>query len=196
MQASPTRGQARRLPALLALALLASCGTLDNGRGWGQDATLLPGWSRIGSAARKAALDPFTWVPLALAVGLSIDRMDHEIGDWAAENTPIFGSNRAADDFSDHARKALQQLSTVTPLLTDSGDEPGPWMAAKLRGLGVRAISTESRRLLTESTKVWVGRGRPDDSDRRSMPSGHTSAAFNYARWISEDLNQIGRAHV
>jgi membrane-associated phospholipid phosphatase len=40
--------------------LRLGCGTLANGRGWGQDATLSPGWEQVGKAALNAALEPET----------------------------------------------------------------------------------------------------------------------------------------
>ena len=40
---------------LLALAALTRCGTPPNGRGWGQDATLFPGWRQVRNAAVNAA---------------------------------------------------------------------------------------------------------------------------------------------
>jgi hypothetical protein len=43
---------------LLASIALAGCGRLPDGRGWGQDVTIVPGWDRVGRAAREAASDP------------------------------------------------------------------------------------------------------------------------------------------
>ena len=39
---------------ILVSGMFFGCGTLPNGRGWGQDATLLPGWRRIAKAALDA----------------------------------------------------------------------------------------------------------------------------------------------
>lgn len=36
---------------------------MPDGRRWGQDVTLFPGCERLGRAAKKALLDPGTWVP-------------------------------------------------------------------------------------------------------------------------------------
>jgi hypothetical protein len=36
------------------VALAAACGTLPDGKGWGEEVTLLPGWSRVGEAALSA----------------------------------------------------------------------------------------------------------------------------------------------
>jgi hypothetical protein len=61
---------------LLLVACVAGCSTLPNGRGWGQDATLAPGWARVGQAAVQAACDPKVWVPLAGAAVFQIDGWD------------------------------------------------------------------------------------------------------------------------
>ena len=52
------------LVLLLASTLLAGCGTLPDGRLWGQDATLVPGWDRVRDSAVGAARDPWVWGPL------------------------------------------------------------------------------------------------------------------------------------
>ena len=48
-----------RCLALFSLvALTAACGTLPNGRAWGEDATATPGW-RVSAAARAMAQPSF-----------------------------------------------------------------------------------------------------------------------------------------
>jgi len=60
-----TRTPIAALPLLLSLAGMAvsGCGTMPNGRGWGQDAIYPFDWKRIPQAAKRAALDPVTWGP-------------------------------------------------------------------------------------------------------------------------------------
>ena len=52
---------------------LAGCGTLSNGRGWGQDAIYPVELKNIPRAALNALIDPQTFVPAAgaLVFGLS-----------------------------------------------------------------------------------------------------------------------------
>ena len=78
------------------LPLLAGCGTMANGRGWGQDATLFPGWDRVGQAALNAALEPQTWSPAIGAALFQIDNWDRHASNWATQHTPIFGSQSNA----------------------------------------------------------------------------------------------------
>jgi hypothetical protein len=57
--------------AMLAASLLAGCGTLSNGRGWGKDAIVPVNSTRIGRAALEALLDVQTLLP---AVGAAVFR--------------------------------------------------------------------------------------------------------------------------
>src|SRR5690242_2252904 len=86
--------------AVAALALSA-CATLPNGRLWGQDATLRPGWERVRDSAVEAARDPWVWAPLVGAAAFQIDNWDRRTSDWAREHTPVFGSQHSAEKWSD-----------------------------------------------------------------------------------------------
>src|SRR5512135_2006386 len=77
---------------ILCSCILSACGTMANGRGWGQDATLAPGWGRVGQAALNAAMAPATWAPAAGAAALQFGHADRKIVDWAARENPVFGS--------------------------------------------------------------------------------------------------------
>ncbi len=129
----PTR---RRLLAWvcgwIAVLLLSTtgCGALPNGRGWGQDATLRPGWERVITSAIRAAKDPLVWAPLAGAAVLQIDDADKSISDWAVDNTPIFGSVDSAKDARGYFGTLSDVALATTLLATPSGDgarrlEPG-----------------------------------------------------------------------
>jgi hypothetical protein len=41
------------------VTVIAGCATLPNGRRWGEDATIVPGWERVRASAIKAASDPW-----------------------------------------------------------------------------------------------------------------------------------------
>src|SRR5262249_16016817 len=83
---------------------LAGCGTLPNGRRWGQDVTRTGGGEGVGRTDMVNLKDPNTWVPIAGAGLLQIRGLDREISDWARENTPVFGSTENATDASDNWR--------------------------------------------------------------------------------------------
>src|SRR6185295_8792650 len=80
------------LMLLLLIALAPACGTLRNGRRWGEDATLLPSGERLGQAALDGVTDPWTWVPLGSAAAISICGWDENLVEWAREQHPVYGS--------------------------------------------------------------------------------------------------------
>ena len=156
------------------------CGTLSNGRGWGQDATLRPGWARIRRAAIKASSSPETWAPVAAALALQIDDLDGRVSDWASENTPVFGSRDHADKWSDHLVNSSGAVYLLTVLATPSGDDPPEWLKSKFKGLMTGTAAWGLTAGATDLLKGGLGRTRPDGSDNRSLPSGHTSAAASF----------------
>jgi hypothetical protein len=156
------------------------CGTLANGRGWGQDATLSPGWDRIKRAAIKAASSPETWAPVAAALAVQIDDLDGRISDWASKNKPIFGSRDHADEWSDHLVNSSGAVYLITVLATPSGDDPLEWSKSKLKGLMVGTAAWGLTAGASDLLKGALARTRPDGSDNRSLPSGHTSAAASF----------------
>ncbi|MFL6547345.1 MAG: hypothetical protein ACJ8OJ_01540, partial [Povalibacter sp.] len=118
------------LSALIVLST-TGCASLPDGRGWGQDATLTPGWTRVREAATDAAKDPWVWAPLVGAAAFQIDNFDRRTSDWAREHTPVFGSEHNAEQWSDDLRNASAIAEYVTILATPSGDEPGEWIVNK-----------------------------------------------------------------
>jgi hypothetical protein len=173
------------------LALLAGCGTLPSGRGWGEDATWRPGWERVRTSAVNAARDPWVWAPLAGAAVLQIDDLDERTADWASEHTPIFGSQGSAEDWSDDLRKASVLAHYATIVATPSGDDFGEWVLNKARGTLVDVAAVSATGAVTRSLKTSVGRTRPNGADDESFPSGHTSSAAVHTRLASRNLRSI-----
>ena len=159
------------------LVVTPACGTLANGRAWGADATLRPGWGQVRRAAVDAARDPWTWGPLAGALVFSIDDWDEETSAWARAETPVFGSEERAAGASSDLRAWSRYAMLLTTLATPSGDDFAGWVSAKGKGVLVQAAATSAVGLATTELKGAIGRQRPNESDRRSMPSGHTSSA-------------------
>ena len=157
------------------IVLLTGCGTLPNGRRWGQDATLSPGWERVGHAALDAALAPEIWVPAAGALAFQVGNIDRKLADWAADHTPVFGSQKGAARASDALQDATRLAYGITVLATPSGPQFEEWAKAKGKGLAVGAAAIGSTAGVTEALKVGIHRTRPDASDSLSFPSGHTS---------------------
>jgi len=171
--------------------LLCSCGTLPNGRGWGQDATIKPGWVAVRESAVRAARSPYTWAPLAGALLLQIDDWDENISTWAADKTPVFGSRKSAQDASDLFRGLAIAAWATTALATPGGDSSNDWLAAKGKGLTVAAAANLLNGGVTTVLKNWSDRTRPDGSDRKSFPSGHSSFATLSATLAARNLQSI-----
>src|SRR5688572_24217814 len=83
---------------VILVMLCTGCGTMPSGRAWGENAIYPIEWKRLPQAAKNAALDPATWVPLIGAGVIAAGDWDHNISDWATEHTPIFGSKSGAED--------------------------------------------------------------------------------------------------
>ena len=177
--------------ALYSMALLAGCATLPNGRGWGQDATLLPSWERFRDAAVDAVLAPETWAPAAGALALQVGDLDKNLSHWASNHTPVFRSKANAGRASDYLCETTMAAYWITALATPSGEEPGPWAWAKLKGIGVGYGAVKLTSEATSLLKQETHRARPDASDFESFPSGHASKASVYATLTSRNLNSL-----
>jgi len=177
------------LRSIAAGALLASCGTLPDGRGWGQDATIAPGWERVRKAAVANLEDPVSWLPIASAAVLQIDDWDRRISDWARDETPIFGSTGHAEDASDTWRTITSDLWTVSVFAPPSGDSFGEWAWSRAKGATVEIVAKAASRGVTSVLKDVSNRTRPDGADDRSFPSGHMTEAFGSAVLGSSNLD-------
>jgi membrane-associated phospholipid phosphatase len=121
----------------------------------------------------------------------AIDDWDQEASDWAAEHTPIFGSQDNARKASDDLLSILMAEVLVTALTTPSGADPQQWTIAKAKGLAVEFGAIGVTGLTTEGIKEGVGRDRPNDGDEKSFPSGHSSGAFATATLSNRNLDSI-----
>lgn len=165
------------LPLAAVFMLCAGCGTLPSGRAWGDSATIAPGWARVKEAATGAARDPWVWAPLTAAAVLQIDDLDRRTADWASSNTPVFGSRKSAEDWSDNLRSASVAVGLVSLLATPSGDTPGEWLFNKAKGAAVEVAAVGATTAATVTLKHSTDRERPNGADRESFPSGHASTA-------------------
>jgi hypothetical protein len=178
------------LAAAIAL-LVAACGTLPGGRRWGADATLLPGFDRLGQAAKDAALDPWTWVPAGGAAVLSVAGWDEPIVDWAREHHPLYGSAGHAEDVG-HVMRGIAQDAWIGSLVaTPSGDDPEEWTLAKANGLAVEWSAVFLTDEVTTELKETVDRDRPDGSDTKSFPSSGASNTSVMATLARRNIDAI-----
>lgn len=182
----------RSLPALLAAVILAAgCGTLQGGRGWGQDAIWPVSGRRVARAARDAFLSPNTLIPLAAAAVFAIDDFDERVSVWAVKHTPLYGSPSGARDASEELKAVLKWEALATALATSSGSDPNQWALSKLKGISVELVAVGVTNNTTSLLKNVVDRDRPDLSNKDSFPSGTTSSAFSYATVANRNLDSI-----
>ena len=160
--------------------VLCGCGTLQNGRGWGQDTTIRPGWDVVRESAVRAARSPRTWAPLAGALLLQVGDWDQDLADWASNNTPVFGSQRSALDASGVLKDVSTAAWLITALATPGGDSSGEWLTAKSRGLAVVVAASLLNGGMNSALSSWTSRTGPDGRDSDSFPSGHSSVSALY----------------
>ncbi|MHB8481356.1 MAG: phosphatase PAP2 family protein [Nitrospiria bacterium] len=171
----------------LVLMALSGCGTLPNGRAWGEDATLWPGLPKIRGAALHAIQSPVTWIPVAGTVVFSLGHLDQRVSDWASEKTPVFGSVDAADK----ASNSLLYTTIGGALLTALAAPSGPDSASKLKGLGVELAAGSATAGLTGLLHVGINRERPNGLSGYSFPSGHSSGVFAAAALGGENVESL-----
>lgn len=176
---------------VITLALcLAGCATLPNGRSWGEDVTLAPGWERVRAAALNAARDPWVWAPLAGAAVTQVDHIDRRISDWARRETPVFGSQANATTWSHDLRSASVAANAVTVLLTPSGEWGTSWVLDKVKGYVVDLAAATTAIETTTLLKNLTQRARPNGSGTDSFPSGHASTSAVYTRLATLNLDE------
>ena len=176
---------------MLSISLfMTGCGTLNNGRGWGQDAIYPIEQKRITQAAYHAFFDLQTLIPAAGALVFTVDHYDKNVSHWATSHHPIFGSENSAEQASEYLLYTLQAETFVTMLTTPSGKDPKDWTYSKAKGLGVE-LGAELVTLGTTSLlKSAIDRSRPD-GDSKSFPSSHSSNAFSSTTLSNRNLNSI-----
>ena len=175
--AATSRGIQRAVVSCACAAVPCACGTMENGRRWADDATLLPSAERLGHAALDALTAPATWLPLAGAAVLQIDDWDGRISDWAIDKTPIFGSVQNAEDAVGWTGTLSDSIYYASVLVTPSGEEAGGWFVDKAKGLAVGMGARVATIVATDLLKDATGRTRPNGTDDKSMPSSHASGA-------------------
>ena len=176
---------------LLLTAWLAGCSTLPNDRRWGEDATLAPGWARVGQAAVQAARDPRVWVPLASAAVFQIGGWDQRVSDWARRDTPLFGSQANAEHWSNTLRSASVAADGTTVLFTPSGDAGSDWVLDKIKGSVVDLAAATVAIETTSGLQRLTDRTRPNGTNSLSLPSGHTTTSAVYTQLATCNLEVI-----
>ena len=149
--------------------------------------TTLPSMELLAVSAKSAAAEPATWVPLTAAVVIGLSGADNNISDWASDETPVFGSQRSAGDFSDYMRNSLVAGAVLSSIFAPDSDEHDgfPTRRVLTNALAFGAVAS-----IVETGKRTVKRERPNERDDRSFPSGHSATSFTSARLIEQNLNE------
>lgn len=163
----------------------------NNPRNWGEDVTWAPGWHIVGDAAARAAKNPNTWVPLLGAATFLTFDIDEKVSDWATDHTPVFGSEKRAETYSDNAIYLTTGAYYSTAILNDSGIREGnigkiSWNKARGMVTGFGAFTLDYG--VTELLKSAIDRERPDGKSDGSFPSLHASGAAVQATLASRNL--------
>jgi membrane-associated phospholipid phosphatase len=169
----------------------AGCGTLNNGRRWGQDAIFPVDLNKIPRAALNALVDPQTFVPAAGALVFGLSKWDKKVSHWATGHTPIFGSTTNAQDDRIYLEIPLYTEAFITALATPSGDDAKEWVYSKLKGIAVEGAAELVTAGATSLLKDTTGRTRPNGSSNKSFPSGEASAAFSSVALSNRNLDSI-----
>jgi membrane-associated phospholipid phosphatase len=178
--------------AMISISLsVMGCGTLSNGRGWGQDAIYPVDLKKIPRAALNALLEPQTFVPAAGALVFGLSKWDKKVSHWATEHTPIFGSIQNAQNDRLYLEIPLYTEVFITALATPSGADSKDWVYSKLKGIAVEGAAELVTAGATSLLKDATGRTRPNGSSNKSFPSGEASAAFSSVALSNRNLDSI-----
>ena len=179
------------LAMIFIMLSVTGCGTLGNGRGWGQDAISPVDLKKIPGAALNALIDPMTSVPAAGALVFGLTNWDKKVSHWATDHTPIFGSTKNANDDRLYLQIPLHAEAFITALAAPSGADSKTWISSKLKGFTVEGAAELMTVGATYGLKDVTGRTRPSGANNKSFPSADTSSAFSSVALSNRNLDSI-----
>ncbi len=165
-------------------ASAAVCSTIS---GCAQTGVQLPSMGRVFDIAKESAKEPATWIPFTAAAALAVTGADNSVSEWVADNTPIFGSQNSAGDASDDLKNALLLGMAVTSIVAPTPAKDSTFL---VRRVAANALAMGTMTSIVAIGKETVQRGRPNDRNDQSFPSGHSSTAFSSAILIEKNLNE------
>lgn len=181
----------RWLIVLVTMVLCGCSGTMANGRRWGEDVTLAPGWGKVQKSAWNALKSPEVWLPAAGALAFQIDDSDERVSDWALRHHPVFDDERDASKASDDLLTATKVAYGLSVIVTPSGSLDRQWGESKAKALGVGLVAYGLTDFTTDILKDSTKRELPDASDDDSFPSAHTSKSAVYAILADRNVRAI-----
>ena len=145
---------------------------------------------QISYSAKNALLDPITIGTLTLAAGIYFTNSDSRITNWALRNRPIYGSVEKARSASTIFQNSSLILFGLTSLMKNWYLDLHP-ISVPLYEFTEDISAILLTAALTETIKNGSNRSRPDGSDFRSFPSGHTSFASINMTLASKDISEM-----
>lgn len=178
-----------RINIILFTGLLMSCAATD-GPALGDTVTILPSWTKLKQRLKQTVQRPQFWAPLVLATALQVNDQDEQLAERIAEEQPVFGSVEHARQASNDLRD-LTTLSYIATAVAAPVSRDANWLNSKSKILLGELAGVEATHAMTSWLKSSSGRLRPDVSDRRSFPSGHTSRATVQARFAITNTDYL-----
>lgn len=147
-----------------------------------------PDKERWKSALVNASTNPNTLVPAIGSTVLMTGKLDYKISEWARNKTPIFGSEENAQKSSDIFRAYAGHGAILSSVFTyDNNKSLLPVFERIVLANVSGSITAESTDILKEKTS----RERPNAENKRSFPSGHTSAAFSNVGVANRNIESL-----
>lgn len=154
------------------------CACSNNSIRINKDLSVWPAKHRWKKAFTTAVTDANTWVPAIGAAVTRIGDIDQNLSQWAANKTPVFGSQSRANNASDNLLVANRVAMWTTAMAIPSPNRP--WESriqrASVQSAGI-LVTHYNTMFLKESTL----RQRPDGTNYHSFPSAHTSGSSAFA---------------
>ncbi len=173
--------------------LLSSCASVDR-PALGDSITSSPGWGRFKQGLVDTVQQPQFWAPLATALVLQVDDQDKRLSERIREHTPLYGSAEDAAEASDDLRD-LTKFSYFTTAIISPVSNNASWINTKAKLLFSEWAGVESTGVVTGWLKESSERQRPDGSNTRSFPSGHTSKATVQAKFAIINTDYLPLTH-
>ncbi len=116
--------------------ILSSCAS-NSSKKWGESVGKNNGPGKFVRSFFGSLFAFRTIVPATASYIIYKKGVDRSLSSWATRSTPIFGSKSSASDWSDLLRHGTSVAYFSTALIANSGNETGPILWNKLKGLSV-----------------------------------------------------------
>lgn len=179
---------------LFSLVLFDGCQSTSSSSNnvWGHNTTLLPSMQRFKEASINAATQKRVWVPAIAGVAfMSINDLDENTVDWAADHNLIFSSSKNAEDASNSINDTIALVAIGTALATPGDDQPNQWLVDKSKGLGAELLIYGANGALTNKFKHMTGVDGPDNTTDDALPSAHAVDAFTTATLAERHIHKM-----